>query len=285
MAKFIDASNILNMRTLAQSGDREFVPTLRAYCQALKLAFPDPAEIESWKVYKDYLLDADFPWTMLALRDKDGTLLGGIQFQVVTVGGVWLKKAIWAEHIWLVKSKDARNYTNLHTLLTIASEQFKATGAQIVFFEFNDRAKMSDEELATDSRSGVSTQKRETMWARFNSYVLTDHRGFLAPYTQPGMGGEDPVEYLSLGFFPVNCKPLQGNRLLVGDYEKLLIAAHITIPGITTKDVSVQKNVAALRTYTAAGRNYFRYVPLAKTTLVRIAADRLDTTRVSTPRS
>jgi hypothetical protein len=277
MAKFIDANNTLNMRELAQSGDPKFMETLRIYRRALSKAFPDPAEIESTRVYKDYLQDATFPWTMLALRDSEGNLLGGIQYQVVTVGGVWLKKAIWAEHIWLVKSAEARNFKNLMTLLNIANEQFQASGAQLVFFEFNDRAKMSDDEMATDRLSGVSTQKRETMWARFGSHVLVDQRGFLAPYDQPGMGGEAPVEYLSLGFFPAGGKSLADNKLLVEDYEKLIVAAHITIPGITTEDVTVRKNVSLLRSAVDTGKKYFRYVPLAKTCMVRIANDRLKT--------
>ena len=38
---------------------------------------------------------------MLALHDKKGNVLGGIQSQIVDVGGDTLKKVFYGEHVWL----------------------------------------------------------------------------------------------------------------------------------------------------------------------------------------
>jgi hypothetical protein len=275
MATYIDATKTVSMKTrLHQPG---FANDLRAYCKQLALAFPDPAEIENWQVYRYYLgLEGQvMDWDILALHSEDGTLLGAIQFQVRRVPGHWLRKVIWAEHIWLVTSKEARNFKNLMTLLQIAEKAFMATGAQLAFFEFNDRAKMSSEEIALDVKSGVTPELRELMWARFGAYLLVDQRGLVAPYNQPGMGGEKPVRYLSMGFFPLNCRPLEGNRLLVRDYKALLRAGHSSIMGIRNDDPTMHQNDKILDGFIGEGMNTLRFVRMSMTTVTRIANDRL----------
>jgi hypothetical protein len=273
MTKYIDPSMTISAKDLLRKSGRQVTRSFLAnYHRELRRVFPS-SEIETAHTYLNYLgLEPEtMDWDLLALRDSDGTLMGGIQFQTRKVPGVWLKKVIWAEHIWLVKSDEVRNFPNLMTLLRIASEAFKATGAQLAFFEFNDRAKMSSEEIAFDLKSGVAPEVRETMWKRLGAYVLVDHNGFLTPYDQPGMGGEEAVRCLSLGFFPLNCRPLDGNKLLVADYKAMLRATHSTIKDIAQDDPTMAENDALLDAYIAQGEQSFKFRRLADTQVRRMA--------------
>ncbi len=273
MQRHIDDTQTVSVKEmLHQSGPQATRSFLANYHYELRRVFPS-SEIETARTYLSYLASdpETMNWDMLALRDSDGTLMGGIQFQVRKVPGVWLKKVIWAEHIWLVKSAEVRNFPNLMTLLRIASEAFKATGAQVAFFEYNDRAKMSSEEIAFDLKSGVAPEVRELMWKRLGAYVLIDRDAFLAPYDQPGMGGEEAVRCLNLGFFPLNCRALDGNKLLVADYKAMLRAAHSTIKGISPDDPTMAENDAKLDAYIAKGQKSFKFHRLADTAVRRMA--------------
>src|SRR5205823_8923245 len=115
--------------------------------------------------YRNYLNNPLFPWQMLVLRAEDGSIIGGIQYQVVSVNGVWLRKAVWAEHIWL-EDPAGRSFSNFRELMRIAQQRFIDTGAQLVFFEFNDRAKMTFAQLRDDAKGGIATEAREVIWGR-----------------------------------------------------------------------------------------------------------------------
>jgi len=283
MAKLIVPEMTVDMKVLARSPDqRSFKALLNAYYPKLARAFPDKSEYESKRTYINYLKDASFPWTMLILRDAEGTILGGIQYQVVPVNGVWLRKAIWAEHIWL-SDPEGRSYKNFLTLLRIARERFVASGAQVVFFEFNDRSKMTFQQLADDAKGGLPTEARELLWGRaFNNamHLVIDSHGRVGPYNQPGMDGEAPVEYLSLLFASLTDKQL--NRILLSDYLALLQAAHSTIPSVDLeKDPTVVEYRRQLADRIAAGELYFDFVPLAHTQVTRLVETRFARTRSS----
>jgi hypothetical protein len=279
MAKAIDPNMTVDMKALALSKSKAdqqlFKALLREYYPRLCKAFPDKSEIENKSTYVKYLKDAAFPWTMLILRSQDGSILGGIQFQVVNVNGVWLRKAIWGEHIWL-SDPDGRSYTNFLTLLRTARERFTASGAQMLFFEFNDRAKMTFQQMVEDAKGGLPTEARELMWGRaFKQamHLAVDGTGRVAPYDQPGMDGEAPVEYLSLLFASLTDRPL--SKILLSDYMALLQAAHKTIPGV---DVNADATVVKYRTELAPriekGDQYFHFVPLAETQVTRLVDTR-----------
>jgi len=273
MTKFIDPSMTVDMKKYLRANGRQATRSFLAnYHRELRRVFPS-SEIESAATYQNYLgLEAEtMDWNIMVLRDSDGTLMGGIQFQARKVRGVWLKKVVWAEHIWLVNSAEVRNFPNLMTLLRIASERFKATGAQFAMFEFNDRARMSSEEIAFDLKSGIAPEVREMMWKRLGAYVLVDRAGFMSPYDQPGMGGEAAVRCLGLGFFPLNCRALDGNKLLVSDYKAMLQAMHSTIKDITPGDTTMADNDAALDAIIARGQRSFKFRRLADTQVRRMA--------------
>jgi hypothetical protein len=286
MAKQIDPSMTVDMKMLAMSkskADRAlFNALMKIYYPRLSKAFPDKSEIENKSTYVRYLKDPNFQWTMLILRSSDGDILGGIQYQKVMVGGVWLQSAIWGEHIWLVDPV-GRSYTNFMALLKIARERFEGSGAQMLFFEFNDRAKMSFGQMVEDAKGGLPTEAREVLWGRafkqgFN--LALDASGSPAVYAQPGMDGEAPVTYLSLLFASLTGKPL--NRLLLSDYLMLLQAAHRTISGV---DLATDETVVAYREQIAAqiasGEQYLDFVPLAQTRVARLVNARFAKTRRS----
>lgn len=56
--------------------------------------------------------------------------------------------SVWGEHIWL--APDARSFPNFRGLMSVAADRFRASGSQMAFMEFNDRAKMSLAEMIQD---------------------------------------------------------------------------------------------------------------------------------------
>lgn len=264
--------NTLSMRELAQKGDASFTATLEAYYPRLSNAFPDKAEIEAMSSYDRYLRDPTGTWDALVLRGKSGEILGGIQSQVVQVNGDTIKKAVWAEHIWL--SPEARSYQNFSQLLNVAKGHFSKSNTGFVFMEFNDRAKMNWSQLVQDAEGGLATEAREKIWARVGLNVLTDKRGRVAPYAQPGMDGEAPVTYLSLGF--AGTEPLAGKSIPTSDYAKLLRAAHSTIADVDS-DPTVKQYMTKLTQMIHSGETEMTFARLSDTVVERLVRQRFIT--------
>lgn len=263
----------LSMRELAAKDEAAFQKTLDAYMPKLQQAFPDASEIESRQTYSEYLKDPDFAWDMHVLRDKAGNVLGGIQSQVVDVGGEQLKKAVWAEHIWL--APEARSFQNFQTLLKTAQERWAATGSDMVFMEFNDRAKMSLAQQIDDAAAGLTPEAREKIWGRVGLHVLGDQSGRVAPYAQPAMGDGDPVKYLSMGFARLDGKSLAGQTMPANDYLKLMKAAHQTIPDVNpATDPTVLEYTAAVNKLIAKGETHLTFAKLKDTTVERLISER-----------
>ncbi|MBS1991786.1 MAG: hypothetical protein JSS83_14795 [Cyanobacteria bacterium SZAS LIN-3] len=264
----LSPEHTISMKELYETDRAKFEEVLDTYYTKLEKAFPDASEIESKDVYRDYLKDKDFPWDMLVLRDKAGTVLGGIQSQVVDVNGSEIKKAVWAEHIWL--DPEARTYQNFNTLLKTAKSTWAKTGSDIVFMEFNDRAKMTWEEQVADASAGLTPEARERIWGRVGLYVLGDESRRLAPYAQPAMGDGAPVTYLSMGIGPLKSAHLDGQSMPISDYLKLMRAAHETIPDINlATDPTVVQYTAELKALTDSGQDRLSYARLRDTQVAR----------------
>lgn len=271
--RVVSPEHTISMRNLLELDPARFEKTLDAYYPKLENAFPDASEIESRQTYRDYLKDKDFPWDMLVLHDKGGNVLGGIHSQVVDVGGTELQKAVWAEHIWL--APEARTFSNFQTLLKTAKENFQATGSDIVFMEFNDRAKMSWEEQVADASAGLTPEARERIWGRVGLYVLGDESRHLAPYAQPAMGDGGAVNYLSVGVGPLKSSSLDGQSMPIADYLKLLRAAHSTIPDLNLDtDPTVVAYTSALGKLTDSGQDRLSYARLRDTQVSRTIMER-----------
>jgi hypothetical protein len=269
----VSPEHTISMRDLSERDPAKFDKILDEYYPKLQNAFPDASEIESKETYRDYLHDKDFPWDMLVLHDKGGNVLGGIQSQVVDVGGSEIQKAVWAEHIWL--APEARTYTNFQTLLKTGVDRWSATGSDVVFMEFNDRAKMSLAQQNDDAAAGLTPEAREKIWGRVGLYVLGDESGRVAPYAQPAMGDGAPVEYLSVGMAPLKGKTLDGKSVPIDDYLKLLQAAHSTIPEVNLEsDPTVLKYASDLKAIKATGQDRLSFARLKDTEVLRLINQR-----------
>ncbi len=269
----VSPEHTISMKELAEQDPKRFEKILEDYYPKLERAFPDASEIESMATYRDYLKDKNFNWDMLVLHDREGHVLGGIQSQVVDVGGEAVKKAVWGEHIWL--DPEARTYINFTKLLQVARDKWSKTGSDIVFMEFNDRAKMNFQQQLDDAAAGLSPEARERIWGRVGLYVLGNENNRLAPYAQPAMGDGAPVDYLSLGFAPLKGKSLDGQTMSIGDYTRLVKAAHATIPDVNLKsDPTVLKYTGELDKLTARGETHLSYSRLRDTDIARITPKR-----------
>jgi hypothetical protein len=141
--------------------------------------------------------------------------------------------------------------------------------------EFNDRAKMSFQQQLDDAAAGLSPEARERIWGRVGLYVLGNENNRLAPYAQPAMGDGAPVDYLSLGFAPLKGKSLDGQTMSIGDYTRLVKAAHATIPDVNPKsDPTVLKYTGELDKLTARGETHLSYSRLRDTDIARITPKR-----------
>jgi hypothetical protein len=229
----------VSMRELIESNDLAQADRLmKEYYPELERAFPLEGEIESAKTYLEYLRDPDSTWDMVVLRDNANKVIGGIQYQVLDVNGANVKKSAWVEHIWV--REENRSGDNFRSLLKIAKDRISSDGADLVFMEFNNPSKMTAEQMAQDAEAGLETQDRQLIWGRVGIHVAVDSKGEIAPYGQPSMDGQPPVDYLSLGF--IGTKALTGKTILVGDYLKVAHSAHATLPGI---DLNLDPTVRA----------------------------------------
>jgi hypothetical protein len=226
----------LSMKQIARENPILVRELLDEYYPKLERAFPLVGEIETKDTYLEYLEDEEFSWDMVLLRNSQREIIGGIQFQVLEIGGACVRAAAWAEHIWV--EQENRSFDNFRCLLKIAEEKIQRAGADLVFMEFNNPQKMSQEEMAEDAEGGITTQDREKIWGRVGINVLLLD-GEIAPYAQPSMDGQPPVEYLSLGF--ISSVPLEGTELSVEDYLRIAHTAHLTIPGVTLDDVTIKE--------------------------------------------
>lgn len=219
--------DMLSMRELAEKGEMDSLNSrLENYYPELEKAFPLPGEIETKQTYVEYLTDKGSTWEMEQLLNKDGTVRGGLQYQVLEVGGEQVKNAGWLEHIWVKDGNRGGGYGS--ALLDHVQSQIKKKGGDVTFWEFNNPDKMTPEEIAEDAKGGITTQDRVDYWAKRGAYVLkVPSTGEIAEYAQPGMDGQEPVTYLSTAWN----KPggLDGAKLSIADYKKTLLAAHSTI--------------------------------------------------------
>ena len=219
--------DMLSMRELAEKGDIDALnERLKVYYPELQKAFPLPGEIEDPQTYIDYLTDRNFPWEMEQLIDKDGSVKGGLQYQILDVKGQQVNKAGWLEHIWVKDGSRAEGFGS--ALLDHVQTQIQKKGGDLTMWEFNDPDKMTPEEISEDAKGGITTQDRVDYWAKRGAYVLkVPSTGELAAYAQPGMDGQEPVTYLSTAWNAPG--GLDGVKLPVDDYKKTLLAAHSTI--------------------------------------------------------
>lgn len=266
-----EITGVQSMRETAAADPKEMKRIMRTeYYPGLKKAFPDKSEYEKISTYYDYLTEKGGTWDAVALRSAEGKVVGGIQSQVIPVDGQVIKNAVWGEHIWL--APDARSFPNFRFLMNTAAERFRATGSQVAFMEFNDRAKMTLQEMIQDAKGGLSTADREVIWGRFANKglnILHFKDGKIAPYAQPGMDGQDPVNYLTLALIALDGKNLSGSKLPIGDYLSLLRKAHGTLVDVDT-DPTVLAYTGELTARMARGEIEMTFARLADTTVGRI---------------
>jgi hypothetical protein len=232
-------SDSIDMRSLFLEGPERFEAILSAYCDELEQVFPSD-EIESRDQYRRYLSD-EGTWNMIVLVSSNDTICGGIQFQVIN--GAMQPGVVWAEHLWLTKA--ARTFRNFAAALKTAQTVFRRN-ATLVMFEFNDQNKMTSAEIKEDELLGTKTSARERLWGRIGARVLVDDYGVSAPYAQPGMDGQDPVEFLTLGFFPL-ANGVCDSPIQIDDYAALVMTAHCTIPGVGENDPTVRALMSQLQ--------------------------------------
>lgn len=233
--------DLRSLKEIAASGDEARVRKLvDLYYPALKKAFPLPGEIETPETYVKYLMDPEMKWEMEQLL---GPIQGGLQYQVLPIeGGTNIKNAGWLEHIWVADHVREGGYGS--GLLKHVQGQVAKKGGDVTFWEWNNPDKMSAAELLEDAKGGITTQDRVGYWANRGAYVaVVKSTGEIAPYSQPGMDGQEAVPYLSLAW----SKPggLDGQTILKSDYLKVLTSAHNTITDAAT-DVTVAEYKAAL---------------------------------------
>ncbi len=270
--------DILSMRELAEKGDFEALHKyIETYYPELQKAFPLPGEIESKQTYIEYLSDPKSTWEMEQLRAKDGTVNGGLQYQVLEVGGEKIKNAGWLEHIWVRDGNRGEGHGT--TLLDHVQSQIKKKGGDVTFWEFNNPDKMTAEEIAEDAKGGITTQDRVDYWANRGAYVLkVPSTGEIAEYAQPGMDGQEPVTYLSTAWNAPG--GLDGVKLSMADYKKTLLAAHSTIADVET-DPTVRNYLEVLD---ALPDTHLEFVRLSDYLAERVKALETDTSAVAQAR-
>jgi glycine/D-amino acid oxidase-like deaminating enzyme len=221
--------DLRGLKEIAETGDEDRVRKLvNLYYPQLQKAFPLPGEIEDPETYVKYLMDPEMKWEMEQLL---GPIQGGLQYQVLHVGGDQINNAGWLEHIWVADHVRESGYGS--ELLAHVQDRVAAKGGDITFWEWNNPDKMSPEEIEEDQKGGITTQDRVNYWARRGASVaVVPSTGEIAPYAQPGMDGQEEVPYLSLAF----TKPggLEGQTISKSDYLKTLVAAHGTITDVDT---------------------------------------------------
>ena len=221
--------DLRSLKEIAQSGDEDRVRKLvNQYYPSLEKAFPLPGEIEDPETYVKYLMDPNMKWELEQLL---GPVQGGLQYQVLDVGGDKIDKAGWLEHIWVADTVREGGFGS--QLLDHVSNQVAKKGGDVTFWEWNNPDKMSADEIVEDQKGGITTQDRVAYWAkRGASVAVIPSTGEIAPYAQPGMDGQEEVPYLSLAW----SKPggLEGQTISKSDYLKTLMAAHGTITDVGT---------------------------------------------------
>lgn len=250
----------VSMRDLFRSDPDSARALLAAYYPELEKAFPLPGEIETTATYERYLLGETLKWNMLVIVDDDDSPMGGVQLQVLSDVHPELGSVAWIEHVWL--RIDKRSYPVAREILYELERYLVDSGAQHIFMEFNDPWKMTPEEIEEDQKAGLATNDRLILWSRLGLCELHDELGEVAPYAQPGMDGEDPVEYLSVGMMRVDgsLQSLDGEVLSAEAYRALVAAAHRTLPGYDEEtDPTAQKLRQMLH-----GHVKFTFVPLSK---------------------
>lgn len=219
--------DLRSLKEIAESGDVDRVRKLvNLYYPSLQRAFPLAGEIEDPETYVKYLMDPKMKWDMEQLL---GPVQGGIQYQVMDVGGDKVAKAGWLEHIWVADHVRESGYGS--QMLRHVADRVAGKGGDFTFWEWNNPDKMSVAEILEDEKGGITTQDRVAYWAKRGAFVaVVPSTGEIAPYAQPGMDGQQEVGYLSLAF----SKPggLEGQTISKSDYLKTLMAAHGTITDV-----------------------------------------------------
>lgn len=220
----------LDMRAEYQSGDpgriQDADEILERYYQELQKAFPLKGEIETPETYREYLSGSDPEWYMLVLRTGD-RIIGGAQYQILRGIKGEIQTAAWFEHVFILEKM--RTKSNFVLLMKSVLEKLRKAEVPWIFMEFNDPAKMTDDQKAEDAKAGVLTNDRVWFWGALGLLELVTPSGTVAPYAQPGMDGP-AVEYLTVGWFPL----FEGNPETISgeSYLAIINRAHSTIPGV-----------------------------------------------------
>lgn len=161
----------------------------KIYCDC----FPDPSERESKEVLLDYLRDPELNWRMYIALDKDGTVIGGRNMNIMetTINGATVPFA-WGEHLYVDTDPQYRRKGVGSSIVKTTNDTLKKFDVGLVFSEQNDPFLMTKEEVALDKKSGISPEDRLEFWGK------QGYRALDVPYAQPTLDGGDPVYYLRL---------------------------------------------------------------------------------------
>jgi hypothetical protein len=280
------ALQAIDLRTLMQTpaSRSRAAAVLGKYMPKFEKAFPIPGEIETEETYVNYLLGTHPDWTLLAFVDDAENIRGGFHFQVLEVDGIVYA---WGEHFWIESGENQTRY--FLQALTHMQHMLEQRGVSRVFLEFNDVAKMNEEEIELDRSAGLDPVDRMRFWALLGAHELRvptsgaadTHRPAKAwklrpehpdsaPYAQPSMGPEDPaVTFLTLAFIQLDGSPT-GQHMERAHYQRLLAAALSTIPDVDfDTDQTCLEIVAALN----SGPDRYEFRPLKERFISREELD------------
>ncbi|MCB0361028.1 MAG: hypothetical protein KDD44_15370 [Bdellovibrionales bacterium] len=249
-----------NMRQLLRCDRGRAEELLQRYYPLLEQAFPLEGEIEEVETYLAYLESDTMEWNMQVQISDDGDIVGGLQYQILRGIAGEVQVAAWIEHVWLRGT--ARNFQDFANALRSLVDELRSEGVQMIFMEFNDPLKMTPEQIEDDAKGGILTNDRLKLWAYVGIHELISPNGATAPYAQPGMDGQPPVEYLSVGWHAIDGGGMEGRTLSSSSYLAVIERAHGTIPGVDTQTNGTSCAVRQL--VAACGTEVFSFAPLRR---------------------
>jgi GNAT superfamily N-acetyltransferase len=185
--------SIVDIRDLLEKNPAKamdlFDKGFKIYCDC----FPDPSERESQEALLGYLKDPEVNWRMYIALDKDGTVIGGRNMNIMeTTLKDELVPFAWGEHLYVNTAPQYRRLGIGSSIVQQTNSALKDFGVGLVFSEQNDPYLMSKEEVSVDLQSGISPEQRLEFWGK------QGYRALDVPYAQPTLDGGDPVFYLRL---------------------------------------------------------------------------------------
>lgn len=189
----INIDTIVDIREMLEKDPTKsmelFEKGFKIYCDC----FPDPSERESPEALLGYLKDPEVNWRMYIALDKEGTVIGGRNMNIMetTIKGEPVPFA-WGEHLYVNTDPEYRRQKIGSGIVQQTNGLLKNLDVGLVFSEQNDPHLMTKEEVAVDMQSGISPEQRLEFWGK------QGYRAFNAPYAQPSLDGGDPVLYLRL---------------------------------------------------------------------------------------